>query len=124
MAKMWICPRCHKEWDDLSARRNMKLCECGAKLVEKKDEKYVLVFDGFEIEIDTFPFKIGRSYQRLNEYVSREHCEIFKNDGEIYIKDLDSTNGTFINGEKIDTAALKPGMKVKLANIEGVFEKK
>lgn len=34
-------------------------------------------------------------------YVSGTHCDILAEDGEFYVVDLGSTNGTFINGEKI-----------------------
>ena len=45
------------------------------------------------------------------EVVSRRHANLILdgNEGEIYVVDLGSTNGTFVNGEK-----LKPGEKIKL----------
>ncbi len=39
--------------------------------------------------------------------VSREHCEFFLKKGEWWIKDLDSTNGTYLDGEIIKEAKLK-----------------
>ncbi|HVV00008.1 MAG TPA: FHA domain-containing protein, partial [Verrucomicrobiae bacterium] len=33
--------------------------------------------------------------------VSSHHCEILLRGADVVVKDLDSTNGTFINGEKI-----------------------
>jgi len=37
---------------------------------------------------------------------------------DIVIKDLGSTNGTFINNQKIDESVLKPGQTLKLGNVE------
>ena len=34
--------------------------------------------------------------------VSRRHCQIIQNSNTLKIRDLDSSNGTFINGAKID----------------------
>ena len=42
--------------------------------------------------------------------VSRVHCRLTAlPDGELEVKDLDSTNGTFVNGARIETARLSPG---------------
>ena len=39
--------------------------------------------------------------------VSREHCEIFiDDDNNIFLTDLNSTNGTFVNGTKINTPVI------------------
>ncbi|HEU5116658.1 MAG TPA: FHA domain-containing protein [Isosphaeraceae bacterium] len=42
--------------------------------------------------------------------VSRKHCEIFEKKGLLLVKDLGSSNGTFVNGKKIDgQQVLEPG---------------
>jgi pSer/pThr/pTyr-binding forkhead associated (FHA) protein len=38
--------------------------------------------------------------------VSKLHCSIFYRDGQVVIKDLDSTNGTYVNEEKISEQEL------------------
>jgi len=50
--------------------------------------------------------------------VSSHHCEVHLRGAEILIRDLNSTNGTFINGEKISEAVLKPGQTLRLGQVE------
>jgi len=51
--------------------------------------------------------------------VSSHHCEILLRGSDVVVKDLNSTNGTFINGDKITgEAALKPGQILRLGQIE------
>ena len=40
---------------------------------------------------------------------SRRHCEITKNRGQFEVRDLGSTNGTFVNGKPIKRQRLKQG---------------
>lgn len=50
--------------------------------------------------------------------VSSHHCEIILRGNDIIVRDLNSTNGTFINGERISEAPLKPGQILRLGQIE------
>jgi pSer/pThr/pTyr-binding forkhead associated (FHA) protein len=51
--------------------------------------------------------------------VSRVHCRVTAlAGGELEIKDLESTNGTYVNGLRIDTARLQPGDKLQVGRIE------
>jgi pSer/pThr/pTyr-binding forkhead associated (FHA) protein len=58
------------------------------------------------------------TFQIAEPSVSSHHCEILLKSGEVMVKDLNSTNGTYINGEKISEAALKPGQILRLGQIE------
>ncbi|MBX3743924.1 MAG: FHA domain-containing protein [Verrucomicrobiae bacterium] len=58
------------------------------------------------------------TFQIAEPSVSSHHCEILLKGNEVVIKDLNSTNGTFINGERIAEAALKPGQTLRLGQIE------
>jgi pSer/pThr/pTyr-binding forkhead associated (FHA) protein len=69
-----------------------------------------------------FPLKvdkqvvIGRSSELdmvlVEDMVSRKHAKITMGEGKIMIEDLGSTNGTFVNGEKIKQARLKEGDRI------------
>lgn len=50
--------------------------------------------------------------------VSSRHCEILRRGEEYYVKDLDSTNGTYINGQKINSSPLKSGQILRCGQIE------
>ena len=50
--------------------------------------------------------------------VSSHHAEIILHGAEIVIKDLNSTNGTYINTEKITEAVLKPGQVLRFGQVE------
>jgi pSer/pThr/pTyr-binding forkhead associated (FHA) protein len=57
-------------------------------------------------------------FQIAEPSVSSHHCEVHLRDNEVLIRDLNSTNGTFINGEKITESVLKPGQTLRLGNVE------
>jgi pSer/pThr/pTyr-binding forkhead associated (FHA) protein len=50
--------------------------------------------------------------------VSRRHCELFEKKGLLLVKDLGSSNGTFVNGKKIqDQRVLEPGDELTIGQI-------
>src|SRR5262249_52080716 len=59
---------------------------------------------------------IGRSSDLdmvlVEDMVSRKHAKISTQGGQIVIQDLASTNGTFVNGEKIKKMRLKEGDRI------------
>src|SRR5437763_10342363 len=48
--------------------------------------------------------------------VSKMHCVIVKTDGLLLLRDLGSTNGTRVNGQRVRRAALLPNDQVSIAN--------
>lgn len=50
--------------------------------------------------------------------VSSHHAEILLQGNDVLVRDLGSTNGTFINGEQINEAVLKPGQILRLGTVE------
>lgn len=51
--------------------------------------------------------------------VSRVHCRLTAlPNGELEVRDLESTNGTFINGQRIETARLMPGDRLGVGRME------
>jgi hypothetical protein len=53
---------------------------------------------------------------------SREHARVFEQGGDWHVVDLNSTNGTLVNGAKITRRALRPGDEITIGNTVLVFE--
>ena len=88
-----------------------------AKLViqsaEQKGRSYELKVDKTTVgRVDDNTFQIA------DASVSSHHCEVLLRGTDVVIKDLNSTNGTFINDDKISESILKPGQKLRLGQIE------
>ena len=54
--------------------------------------------------------------------VSSLHCELSLTDDGVYLRDCDSTNGTFINGQPSAEAWLMPGQEIRFGDVELVVE--
>ena len=87
--------------------------------------KLVLLTEGFAgrtYELNVEKTTVGRvednAFQIAEPSVSSHHAEIILKGNDVVIKDLNSTNGTFINGEKITEAVLKPGQTLKFGQVE------
>ena len=51
--------------------------------------------------------------------VSRVHCRLTSlPDGELEVRDLASTNGTYVNGSRVDSARLAPGDRIGVGRVE------
>ncbi|MGD0262128.1 MAG: FHA domain-containing protein [Verrucomicrobiota bacterium] len=65
---------------------------------------------------------IGRvednTFQIAEPSVSSHHCEVLLRGSEVVVRDLNSTNGTYINGEKVTEKVMKPGQILRLGQVE------
>jgi pSer/pThr/pTyr-binding forkhead associated (FHA) protein len=88
----------------------------------KSEPRYALRFISGKYQGGEYPLAegqeivIGRSSELdmvlVEEMVSRKHARIALSDGTISIEDLGSTNGTFVNGEKVQQGTLREGDRV------------
>lgn len=53
-----------------------------------------------------------------HQTVSREHARVFRRDGTWQVADLNSSNGTFVNGQKVSRHALAHGDLLRLGELE------
>lgn len=83
-----------------------------------------------DIVISYYPFIIGKQenladYILDRETVSRLHLRIDQKDGRYYVQDLNSTNGTMVDGrmlENNETAEIWEGVEVNIAGVRYRFE--
>jgi pSer/pThr/pTyr-binding forkhead associated (FHA) protein len=77
---------------------------------------------GRTVELKVDKTTIGRvednTFPLTEPSVSSHHCEVLLRGADIVVRDLNSTNGTFINGEKVTESVMKPGQILRLGQIE------
>jgi pSer/pThr/pTyr-binding forkhead associated (FHA) protein len=55
--------------------------------------------------------------------VSRLHCRLTAGAAELEVLDLDSTNGTFVNGKRVTRAMLSPGDRLGVGRVEFIVSR-
>ena len=50
--------------------------------------------------------------------VSRLHCQLTATDDSLHVKDLGSTNGTFVNGQRVNAAQLRHGDRLSIGRMD------
>ena len=89
-----------------------RLAEGGPPTIVAKQD------DGGEPQSFDGAFRIGRGkdceLRVTADGVSREHCEVFLEDGQWRVRDLGSTNGTLLEGIRVETAPLQARNAVRL----------
>ena len=74
-----------------------------------------------DIPVDHPTVMVGRHAQcdaRLDSRrVSQRHCLLTEDGGEVVVRDLCSTNGTWINGRRVERGRLKPSDELSIAHI-------
>ncbi|MDB6032165.1 MAG: sigma-54 dependent transcriptional regulator, Fis family [Verrucomicrobiales bacterium] len=87
--------------------------------------RLVLLSEGFTgrtFELKGEKITVGRvsdnAFEIPESSVSSHHAEIVLQGSDVLIRDLGSTNGTFINGEQINEAVLKPGQILRFGTVE------
>src|SRR5262245_29112270 len=79
-----------------------------------------------ELELRPGKNSVGRS--ALNDFavndasVSGRHCEITVADGAVRVKDLGSTNGTYLDDQRVEEAPVRAGQRLRLGAVEMALE--
>ena len=77
----------------------------------------------YRIPITRFPALVGRDHGLAvtlqSNNVSRQHAELLQRDGELLVRDLGSTNGTFVNHRPVSGCTrISPGDVIRFADVE------
>lgn len=76
------------------------------------------------------PLRVGREQGAgmltlTSSSVSRTHCELFMQNGRMIVRDLGSSNGTWLNGKRLESnrdASVKPGDRLEIGSKKERFE--
>ena len=104
-----LCPRCHKV-----VVPGGKFCgSCGADLSYKSGGSHVYPLQ---------TYIVGRSNEChvifTDLSVSRKHCSVeMLSDGTFFLRDLQSKNGTFVDGIQVKQKHIMPSSKIRLGNL-------
>lgn len=119
----------------------LKLIYMDIKSLDRKDSQIDSAYLKVVNRLDTLDFKmddnyilkgdvtVGRSSKNTivikDKFVSNRHMKIHEEDGSYFIEDLDSQNGTFLNGQLIeDIIELKNGDTIGVGFIQFIFVEK
>ena len=121
----------------LSSETTVLFSDSGGTTVLGYDNLYTPVYpylvrdrNNEKIPVDKPVFRIGKERQYSdyfvsdNNAVSRSHADIITSDGRYYIKDLNSTNRTYVDGKVIPIekeVEIFSGTKLRLANEDFIF---
>ncbi len=118
-----VCPKCNHECPE-----GVLLCgNCGEPLGPAPEPCHLVCFPYPPVALD--PGKvvtIGRS--RYNDIVlpfkivSRKHAQVRWNGSEYIIRDTQSSNGTFVQGGRVTSWALKDGDQIRVGSFAITFE--
>jgi len=93
------------------------------KLINRKDSLPFKIQEVYNLEDS---ITIGRSNENdviiKDPYISKKHLSIVKDEEEYYLEDLNSANGTYLNGDRLmDAVKLKNGDRIQFGQIEFLF---
>jgi hypothetical protein len=122
MDKYKICPTCQTK-NELSAFlcdncladiSNVEEYKPKAKTLKLINQEYgvTLTFqDGDILGRD----HVGKEELKAFKTISRKHARFFLHKGDWAVEDLDSSNGSYVNGKKFKKIRLKDGLKLSLS---------
>jgi diguanylate cyclase (GGDEF)-like protein len=110
--------------DDLEATRVSDVDKLREELSRRseRDRAYLVVLAGSDVgkmfKLDDGETVLGRSHRadiRLDDdSISRMHAKLSLSETSVHVEDLNSSNGTMVNGEKITLQQLRDGDKIRL----------
>ena len=95
--------------------------EVKTEFVGGESQPRLISSDGRSVNIGELPVVIGRSpdveFVINDSNVSRRHAELWRTAEGVAIRDLQSTNGTFVNGHRVTAVSLSPRDDVTIGTL-------
>jgi transcriptional regulator with GAF, ATPase, and Fis domain len=92
-------------------RRVLSLDTIAIEVVSGPDAGKTFCSSADEMSVGTAP---TNDVVLTDETVSRYHLELERSEGEILLRDHGSTNGTIVNGIRLELGAIPPGSKIRM----------
>ena len=113
--------------DDVEATSITNFTELQRELAARKRQAlqaYLVVLTGSNVgamhKLEAAETVIGRSNQSdlrlIDDGISRKHARIIKSGSDVILEDLNSANGTLVNGELVSQRVLKNGDKISIGS--------
>jgi pSer/pThr/pTyr-binding forkhead associated (FHA) protein len=78
-----------------------------------------------DFKLDPGTFTVGRSsacdFALCDATISRRHARLMVSDSQILVTDLNSRNGTFIQGEAVTTGCVRPGQELRFGRVKFIL---
>lgn len=91
------------------------------RLIIQSEEQAGQIF-----ELGSDSYRLGRINENeiviQHKSISSHHAELTRDGNDYSVKDLDSTNGTRVNGERVKTSKLRRNDLLRVGNIELLYE--
>ncbi len=71
-----------------------------------------------EGSVKTIGRSTGAEFMVDAALVSRLHCQLSATGGTLLVRDLGSTNGTFVNGKRVTSSELQDGDRLGVGRVE------
>lgn len=116
-----------RQEDQRAERSTLIEALCESKVIARPEPVHAAVLlrtdrrgCGRLVELNDGSTRLGRSFEVEARFeddsVSRSHAEISVDRGHYFITDLGSANGTFVNGQRVQSAALRDGCVIQLGS--------
>jgi hypothetical protein len=74
---------------------------------DRRGGRFLVIHEGERVSIGRDPDM--SDWTLMDPAISRRHCFLTKEDGVLRVEDIGSSNGTFVNGERVQEAEVRPG---------------
>ncbi len=93
------------------------------KLINRKDSLPFKIKEYYSIDDSITLGRHGDNNIVIKDpFISKRHFQIMEDEGDYYLEDLNSANGTYLNGDKIfDVVKLNDGDIIRIGQIEFLF---